>query len=241
MHVKKQKPNLLALGCSHASTLVDAESWPDYVANAIDYNLIRASSCGAGTSFYIEKLNNILQNNIIDLIVIQLTEPSRVVLGLTSKENEGNTSDLNQSLSFNDLACYTWNSEKNENNIKTLTGHEVKIDNFFIREVILSKWVDYKIMQDVSTMQYMCNSFKVPCIFWSWFVPMEQLFIPKYEWLKNKINYVDGCARQYIKNNNIKSIPYDSHYNASAHSMLCNGWLMPEITKKFSHLYAGDK
>jgi hypothetical protein len=237
MHEKKQKPNLLALGCSHSGISFGTHSWPDYISSAFDYNLIRASSNGAGNSFYLEKLNYVLQNKDIDLVVIQLTEPSRVVLGLRSNERAigSEDKDLKSGDRFGDLGCYTWNAGANENNIKNLTGHDINIDKFFIPYVMTSNWVNYKVQQDICTMQYICDSFNVPCIFWSWFVSIEDIFSQRYDWLKSKVNYIDGCAENYIQTSGIQSLP-DHHYDAEAHYKLCSGWLIPEISKKFNHL-----
>jgi len=229
------KKNLATFGCSLSSDSWGT-SWPDYISSALDCNLIRASSPGAGNGFYIEKLNHVIKHNNIDLVIIQLTEPSRVVLGLTSVEQHGKMKNfkLNDSNSFGDLGTYTWNTQMNEDNIKRITGHEVVVDNFFIPEVSLSKWVDYKILQDICTMQYMCDSFNVPCIFWSWFVPFDKLFLPQYEWLKDRINYIDGCALDYINNNHIQCIPNDGHYDSNGQAMICDGWLTPSIEKIYS-------
>jgi hypothetical protein len=233
----KQKPNLLTLGCSHSGISFGTHSWADFISSAFDYNLIRASSNGAGNSFYLEKLNYVLQNNDINLVVIQLTDPSRVVLGLSSNEKSigSEENDLISDGQFGDLGCYTWNVRANENNIKNLTGHVVNIDKFFIPYVMTSNWIDYKVQQDICTMQYMCDSFNVPCIFWSWFVSMEDIFNHRYSWLKSKVNYIDGWAEDYMKTNNIASLP-DNHYGAEAHAKLCDGWLIPEISRKFNHL-----
>lgn len=232
-----QKKNLATLGCSHSSDIWGT-SWPDYLASSLDYNLIRAASPGAGNGFYTEKLNHILQNNNIDLVVIQLTEPSRVVLGLTSAEQLSGTeiNNLNDPNSFGNLGGYTWNVVSNESNIKRITGHTIVIDDFFYREVSTSKWVDYKLLHDICAMQYMCDSFNVPCIFWSWFCPMEEMFLPQYSWLENKINYVNNCASTYIKNNKIQCIIGDSHYDSNAHARLCDEWLVPAVKIIYSSL-----
>lgn len=223
------KKTLLAIGDSHASVHW-GKSWPDFLAEAWDMDLVRASSPGAGNSFYIEKLHYALRNHSIDRVVIQLTEPTRIVTGFAEYESRPLTdSFLNDSNKIDDLGYYTWNLRDNESNIKTITGKSTTIDNVWIPQIGMSRWVDYKVMQDIITMQYLCTSFNVPCVFWSWFVPMQDLFIDQYAWLKNNINWVPGHGWQWLGENKIDSFPLDCHFPADAHKRLTLEWLIPSI------------
>ena len=225
------RPNILTLGCSNSSTSWGL-SWPDFVSENLNYNLLRASSNGAGNAFFIEKLHYVLRHSKVDLVIIQLTEPSRVVLGLTKKEKKSINEALIDSHSINDIGCYTWSVNDNEANLKRETGFDIKINNFWNDQVVTSKWIDYKVMQDVATMQYLCESFNVSCIFWSWFKNMEELFIEPYSWLKPKIKWIPGSAGQWLYKNNIMNKPeLGGHYNTEDHKKLTNEWLQPEINK----------
>lgn len=223
--------NLLALGCS-TSHWSWGKSWPDFVAEHYIFNLIRASSCGAGNAFFIEKLHTGLQENKIDLVIIQLTEPSRVVLGFQKAESKTITdTKYDDSQRIDDIGYYTWNAHNNEDNILRETGKKVIIDDFWVNQISTSRWIDYKVMQDILLMQTMCDQYNVPCIFFSWFTPMQNLFIKKYEWFTQRINYVPSCARHWLDKNHVPSIPNDGHYNTEGHYKLTSNWLIPELNK----------
>jgi hypothetical protein len=229
---------ILCIGDSHSYTFY-GKSWPDYLSEKLGYNLIRASSPGAGNSFYIEKLHAILKESKIDLVVIQLSEPSRITLGIQYFENTDNTIGYDHPQAINDIGCYTFNAYRNNENLRrySLISNDSDIDEFWLRQVSVSKWVDYKVMQDLMTMQFLCDQFKVPVIFWSWFVPMEELFIKPYEWLKDKINYTTGCAFHYILENKISIVtPDDHHLPPASHEILVDSWLLDKINKKLEDM-----
>ena len=164
------KSNILCVGCSHSHTGW-GKSWPDFLSTSLNKNLIRASSPGAGNSFFIEKINHAIQHNDIDLVVVQLTEPSRVVTGFSFYENKNYPDFYNDPNKINDLACYTWNVCDNEKNFRSMLNKNTSIDHIWISNVSLSKWTAYKVMQDIALIQYICFKFNIPVVFWSWFVP----------------------------------------------------------------------
>jgi len=228
MHISTKK-TILAMGDSHSSTSY-GESWPYFLATAWDMDLIRASSCGAGNSFYIEKLHYALSNNNVDVVVIQLTEPSRVVTGFSAFENKSQNNDVSlcDGHRINDIGCYTWNIVNNQDNFASFINETTKIDNVWVPQVAMSKWINYKVMQDIITLQYLCDSFNVPCIFWSWFVPMQDLFIEPYQWLAKKVNWIPDNGYQWLQHNHIKPLP-NFHYVSADHSRLTLEWLVPNL------------
>lgn len=222
--------NLLTLGCSHSS-INWGKSWPDYISANMNMNLIRASSCGAGNGFFIEKLNLIIQTHDIDLVIVQLTEPTRVVLGFSSFENLHTDSDgYNHPNTLHDLGCYTWNSHDNETNLEKLHNSKCIIDDLWFKEISISNWINYKVCEDICTMKFICDSHNIPVIFWSWFVPFENLFVKNYNWLKCKINWIPNCAQNFLKTNDIDSDPnLGGHYGEQVHSFLVKEWLLNKI------------
>lgn len=221
----------MCIGDSHASTIY-GKTWPDFVSKELNLNLVRASSPGAGNSFYIEKLHYCIKNYDLDLIIVQLTEPSRIVLGFDNISNEVYRPDfLNDGSVFNNLKCYTWNGYSNESNLKRLSKKNINIDDLWIEHISTSKWVDYKILQDIALMYFLCKNFNINLIFWSWFMDFEVLFSEEYKWLKNKINYIPGFGYQILEKGNQKPIPGDGHYTDEPHKFLTETWLLPEINK----------
>ena len=108
---------LAAIGDSFSSTDYGL-SWPDLVADKLGCELVRASSPGAGNSFYVEKLHDCVQDPAVDLVVVQLTEPSRAVIGLRAWEEVGlglrpspygtAVGGLNHNHVYKDVSCNTF-------------------------------------------------------------------------------------------------------------------------------------
>ena len=216
---------LLTIGDSHSSTIW-GESWPDFLASDINYELFRASSPGAGNAFYIEKLHEGLKEFKPDLVVIQLTEPIRVVTGYVQSEQES-FNEYDSGCSFKDLACYTWNAHNNNDNLN------VNIDEFWFKQVVTSKWIYYKVMQDVFTLSQLCIKFNTPVVFWSWNVPFQNLFVNSYDWLKKDLNYVEDCGESIMRKFKQPFLsPTNYHYGPSSHKLMCTKWLSSQILKK---------
>lgn len=215
---------LLTLGCSHSSTGW-GRSWPDFLANYLNLELIRASSPGAGNAFFIEKLHEGVKEFTPNLAVIQLTCPSRVVTGA------GNPSIIQNSYThsqeFKDMKCYTWNAHNNEQWL----GKEYKIDGWWLKNVPASNWASYKILQDIVTMQFLCDKYEVPVVFWSWFIDFKDLFVGSYSWLEREINYIEGYGEGKMREYNQEPIPNDGHYSDEPHRVLVEKWLGPAISK----------
>lgn len=221
---------LLTLGCSNSSELY-GKSWPDYLSSSLGYNLFRASSPGAGNSFYLEKLHEGIKEINPDLVVIQLTEPSRIVTGMFEVDSSKDFGYTNGNY-FKDISNYTWNAHSNEGNLE---GYNISIDEFWSRNVSTSRWVDYKVMQDVFYMYSICKYFGVKVIFWSWFVNFEDLFVDSYEWLKDEILWIDGFATDKMsKFEQPRISPTDSHFGSKPHEILVKKWLLPEVLKFYN-------
>jgi len=236
----KDKKALLCVGDSHASVMY-GKSWPDFLSSKLNLDLIRASSPGAGNSFYIEKLHFILKNHPVDLVVIQLTEPSRVVTGFSDHNpllnrqydvktfSKENSKPYNDGCIFNDIKCYTWNAYSNEQNFKEISP--ITIDEFWSNYISTSKWIDYKILQDIFLMYSICKKFKTKVIFWSWFIDFDLIFNESYSWLKAELPYIDSFGFKILKDGGKQAIPNDGHYRDEPHEFLVETWLLPKIKK----------
>lgn len=229
MNVKK----LLTVGDSNSSSMY-GNSWPDFLSEKLNSEFLRASSPGAGNSFYIEKLHEGLKIFKPDLVVVQLTEPSRIVTGLNDIARNVESTSFEDGTTFNDLKCFTWGIHNNDGKIKKITGKDVEIDQVWLPQISTSRWVDYKAMQDILTMNSLCSYFKTPVIFFSWFVDFEKLFLQNYSWIKSQMNWVPGHAWQILIDRKIPShSPTDFHYGPSAHKILVDEWLYPELLSNF--------
>lgn len=220
-----------AIGCSHTSQGY-GEPWPIHLGKTLEMEPIIASSSGAGNSMFIEKCRRIADTKP-DLIVVQITEPTRITTGLASFDLSSHTSDYNNELNdgghFENTGYYTWNTFSNDPLFSKL-GHKTKIDDFWRKEVSTSNWCYLNTVHSMLAMQYVCDNKKIPVIFFSWFLPFENFIPTKYNWLNDSMNLVKGCANQFFKDNKIKSLP-DNHYGSDAHRQLVDGWLSRQIPK----------
>ncbi len=67
-------------------------------------------------------------------------------------------------------------------------------------------------------------------IFFSWFVDVKKIAHSiGYESIINKMNVLDGCVDTFIKENNVQSLPNDSHYGSESHEMIFNQYIYPQI------------
>ena len=218
-----------AVGCSHTS-LSYGDSWPIHLGKEIKATPSIASSSGAGNSMFIEKVRN-LSDQDVQLMVVQVTEPTRITTGLTHFEDQSQTSEFNDEYNdggkFEDIGYYTWNSFSNDPLFKDL-GYDTKIDKFWQREIITSKWCYVNTVHSMLAMQYICESKKIPIIFFSWFLPFDQIIPEQYNWMYTKMKLIPGCAETFMTMNNIRPLP-DNHYGSIAHQKFTTEWLSRQI------------
>ena len=218
-----------AVGCSHTSVAY-GDSWPIHLAKEIDATPLIASSSGAGNSMFIEKVRKLSEQEL-KLIVVQVTEPTRITTGLAHYEDGSHTSKFNDEYNdggkFENIGYYTWNSFSNDPLFKDL-GYDTKIDKFWQREVINSNWCYINTVHSILCMKYICESKNIPVIFFSWFMPFEEIIPEQYKWMYQKINLIPGCAENFLVMNKIKSLP-DNHYGTDAHQTLVTEWLSRQI------------
>lgn len=216
-------------------------SWPDLLSQRLDAKLWRASSPGAGMAFYVEKCHDLVKDPEIDLVVVQLTEPSRVVIGLRAWEEiqqglrphpipaPDSYLDLNHNHIYKDMGCYTMNIHNNEQWLRPILGNTVDgVDRFWLTQVAGSKFYDYQAVHSVLAMQALCQAWNKPLVLFSWFVPCESFFVPGYEWLTDQLNLVPGCANHEV--NRLQLAKTDcGHLATESCTQLFDTWLWPNI------------
>jgi len=214
---------ILTLGDSNASNLW-GDAWPVHLEKHLNCEVINFASPGAGNGMFIDKLNGGVQEHHPDYVVIQLTEMHRLTLG--ERANEGK--DKDQSC-FNGVGYYTWNVRNNAQYIFNNTGIKTNADDYMIKNVLLSKWIENNFFQDILKMQYICDSFSVPCIFYSWFDCIDEVIIQDYKWLLEKITYIKGTAKEWFETNQIQKEDDHVHYGTYAHEQFVVNWLIPNL------------
>lgn len=231
---------LAAIGDSFTTTKY-GRSWPDFVSERLQSQLVRASSAGAGNAFYVEKCHDIVKDPEVDLVIVQLTEPSRVVIGLRTWENiqAGRKAhpipppvdyyDPSHSNIYKDIGCYTMNVHANRPWIYSLTGQETEsLDKFWFSEVAGTRYYDYQTIHNMLAIKYLCDQWKKPLIFFSWFVDSAELILPGYEWVKSSINLIPGQAASVCGKLNLAKTDC-GHYGTAETQQLVDKWLWPQL------------
>jgi hypothetical protein len=231
---------LATIGDSFSTTKY-GRSWPDFIAERLGSQLTRACSAGAGNAFYVEKCHDIVKDPEVDLVIVQLTEPARVVIGLQTwqdiqlgiKEHPvpAPTTYLDPTHSniYKDIGCYTMNVHSNRQWLDTLTGLDSEaLDKFWLREVAGTRFYDYQTIHNMLAIKALCDQWNKPLIFFSWFVKMYKVFLPGYEWLWRTSNLVPGCAAWECGKLELKKTDC-GHYETAETQQLVDTWLWPHV------------
>jgi len=222
------KKILGAVGCSHTSTDY-GNSWPIYLGKQIGYSPIIASSNGAGNGMFIDKVKSLCEKSC-DLIIVQLTEPTRISLGMKSYDQGSPHSKYNAEMCdgqyHNGTGYYTW-STRNDEYFKKNLSYNTQVDQIWVNEVMDSAWIRLYTAQNIVAMTSICNWHSIPVIFFSWFVDVKTL-IPKeyYQMIKSLV--IPGCAMDVIKSNAVPALP-DNHYGSDGHKTIVDQWLSRQI------------
>lgn len=231
---------LAAIGDSF-STPKYGRSWPDHVSDRLQSQLSRACSAGAGNAFYVEKCHDIVKDPEVDLVIVQLTEPSRVVIGSQTWQDiqAGDLEhpipaptdyyDPGHSNIYKDIGSYTMNVHNNRQWLDILTGQDSgDLDRFWLREVAGTRFYDYQTLHSILAINALCDQWHKPVIFFSWFVDSAKLLLPGYEWLGSAINLIPGsaaveCNRMMLKKTDC------GHYATAESHQLVDTWLWPHV------------
>jgi len=223
------------------STTTYGQSWPDFVSQRLGADLVRVCSAGAGNAFYVEKVHDTVKQDI-DIVIVQLTEPSRVVLGWRAWEETQqrlrphhipaptNYADPTHSNIYKDMGCYTMNVHNNAQWLTPMIGHDCQeFDAVWLRQVAGTRYYEYATMHAMLAIKALCDAHNKPVIFFSWFVPMIQLILPGYEWICNW-NLIQGCAQEYIQQENLPRTNC-GHLATESSQQFVNQWLWPGLEK----------
>jgi len=238
---------LAAVGDSFSTTKY-GRSWPDFISDRLQSQLVRACSTGAGNAFYVEKCHDIVKDPEVDLVIVQLTGPARVVIGSQSWQDVQagiqahpipapvDYYDPTHSNIYKDIGCYTMNVYNNSQWLDALTGLETgDLDKFWFREVAGTRYYDYQTIHNMLAIKALCDQWKKPLVFFSWFVEMDKLILPGYEWLKSASNLIPGCAM--IECDKLKLNKTDcGHYATAETQQFVDTWLWPCVQSKLADM-----
>lgn len=222
-------------GCSNSS-FGWGNPWHFYMGKEYNCDIVSSSSSGAGNEMNIEKVRYILENNSLDLFVCQLTEPNRMVIGIEDNGLVGLDliqDGLHSNHCFNKKYYYTINAHHNNGNLLRLYNEEFDIDKFIQNKSITSDYNNkIKVFHTMMSMKYLCDSYGVNLLFFSWFIDIYQLSKENgFDRYIENMNLIPGCVTDYVSENKINPIPGDSHFNSESHEKIFYGFINPHIKK----------
>lgn len=226
------------LGCSNSSDLV-GDSWPVVLGERLNCEIIQWSSPGSGNeALMIEKLVSLINFNP-DFIVIQLSEISRMTLGI-DRHRSIHPDDYASGHHFEGQSYYTFNAY---NNIPGLTSwakmewtesDNKKMSNFL--------WTDYnqefKVFHTLSNIENIRSVSGIPIYIWSWFVDIHKLYKKYTKWQ----SYIDiekimpGNCDDFKKQGEFhkdikKYIAPCNHWYRPGHEYIVDEFLLPFLEK----------
>jgi hypothetical protein len=215
---------LATTGCSNSSNIL-GDSWPDFLSKKFGGNLLNAHSCGAGNEMNVEKVR-FLCEQYPDLLVIQLTEPSRLVWGA---KDIYYTDKLTESLQFKDISYYTVNSHNNVDNIAAIYGHQMQDDKFIRENILTTNYnLEIKTIHTMMAMLHIANTYKVRCMFFSWFVDIHSLLKKRnHEIFFKNVPIHPNVTQRYMEKH-FKAAPC-SHFYPAAHEQYVDDILYPWV------------
>lgn len=220
---------ILTLGCSNSCRdVLKQHTWAELLQDSFPQHQVRTTgSAGAGNEFNLLKLMHILERGSYDLILFQLTEPARLTLGTCA-----------QSTSFNDYSnvqvgsstLYTFNAHANDANLHRLLHEDVKADEFMLSHAVPSHYnLTEKVATTMLAAEQAALTARARLVFWSWFVPMEQLVADSgFSYLLRPLTLIPSNAETVLR-------PFqqwrakDGHWYTPAHQKLLDSWLLPEL------------
>lgn len=220
-------------GCSHTSEIY-GNPWWFYMSEDLNSEIIPSSSGASGNEKNLEKIKYIYDSTPdLDLFVYQITEPSRMVVGI-----EQDPVDVKEYLNdmggetFNvPVPYYTFNSWGNDNRIKEFYGYDVNFDNFFIEKIFTSDYnIKHKLFHTLMSIQYLSDLYDKKIIFFSWFLDIHKLAEQSnHTKTIKKMNILNGFVENFTKKHNIPKIINDSHYGSESQKRIYYEFIQPQL------------
>lgn len=234
---------IATLGCSHSSDYA-GDSWPIFLSKELNAELFQAYSAGAGNEMNIEKLKYILEEEKPDLVIVQLTDPVRLVLGLDknvvrSQINLNNRPEFGHPNHFNGSYYYTFNAWENDKNLSKLFNHKVEADNFILGGVLTSDYNLYhKVIHTMAAMAFIAQAKNIPIVFFSWSVDVQSIInYQEYADIFKNVNIIPGFVEQFISKNSLIPVPPgqpgEGHHGPANQERIAKEFVLPFL--KLTH------
>lgn len=238
----KKIKHIATVGCSHSSDMVGT-SWPVFLKEHLNCNHTMAFSMGAGNEMNLEKIKFLVDQNP-DLLIVQLTEPSRFTMALTAQDNHiwprnaKNKTWLTSDHYYNGQIYYTFNAHENADNLKRLlVQHRNQsfqcVDDFIINHVLLSDYnLYYKILHTMSSIAFLAEKKNVPVVFFSWCVDIHELISQHgYAEVFKDLLIIPSYIEQFVKHRKLDPIPHGTfgagHHGSENQKIIMEEYILP--------------
>lgn len=233
-----KKFKIATIGCSHSSYFAGIP-WPIPLAEKLGGEVKMAYSAGAGNEMNIQKLNHLLNENKLDLVIVQLTDPYRLVLGIDYKSFNADLyyDDLTGTHNIKDVTYYTFNHTKNVDNLEKhlKKSFHNDVDNLIINHIITSEYNLYhKVVHTICAMESLARVYNTPIVFFSWCVDMEKLFNENgYSKVLENFNIIPSYVEEFAANNGLRRTPPGhpggGHYATEEQVRIANEYVLPYL------------
>jgi hypothetical protein len=222
------------------------KSWATHMIEDLNCNYEEITVSGGSNELLIEKIKVVLEKNQdVDYYVMQLTDPSRLTLGLygnNPKEEhhmrgynfEYNSESLSSDRETNNISYITIKINENDNHINKIINKNYKLMDFFNKHILISDFnTKLKIFHTLLTLKSLFDFYNKKCLFFSWAVDIIELSkeMGYYDIIKT-FDIVPGSIMDYSKENNLEKHLVDStHYSTEGHYIFYNEFLKKHIYK----------
>lgn len=236
------------LGCSH-STGDYGLSWVNSLKEKYNCDIVDATASGVGNEIYIEKIKHIFEKENVDFLIVQLTEPSRLVMGIYGNDEESefrkhfnlkdknyqpNFYNLSSFRSFKGASYYTFTVRDSGTEINRVLKNvnPILINDFFVNNILLSEYnLNLKIFHTMLTIQSLSEFHNKKILFFSWFVDIHKLAEKSgYSEIIKKFNIIESCVEDFAESINLERSAHDNyHYGSDSQKIIFENFLEKNI------------
>jgi len=235
-------------GCSH-STKAYGISWPYFLKEDKNCDLVDISCSGASNEFLIEKIKKTLEKeDNVDFYIVQLTELSRYMIGLYGNnpidEYENtfyrnyNENNISCHRTTNGISYYNFliNSGGDINNLLK-TNYHYDFLKFIRNHVLISDYnLKIKIFHTLLIMKGLFDFHNKKVLFFSWNSDIIKLAEESgYSEIIKQFNIIEGSVIDFANKNNLKKVD-NIHYGTEAHRLIYNQFLKSHIDNFIENL-----
>lgn len=238
-----QKFKIATFGCSHTSYMAGTP-WPIPLAESIGCELIESYSPGSGNEINIAKVNQVLDECNPNLLIVQLTDPNRLTLGLDYASAHDKVRFVTKPKYIGDnhvedVIYYTFNHTNNIDNLQNLLGEKFHkdIDKLIINHIITSEHNLYhKVVHTMLAMENIARSYNTPIVFFSWSVDMHDIIKKNgYSKATKNLNIIPDYIESFVSRRKLKPVSEGfalGHHGSENHKIIANEYVLPYLINK---------